>query len=276
MGDCIYCGKPAGLFKTRHKECEERYKMAWRSMVETSKNAALGLCSLENLTNELHQIAQQGFVPTGKIKNALVAGWEQAALHFLSDGNLSKEEEEKLYNFAKFFNLEQKDLDNNGFYTKVVQAGVLRDIMEGKLPTRVVLDTHLPFNFQKGETLVWVFQNVKYFESRVKHEYVGGTQGVSIRIAKGIYYRIGGFKGYPVEKTEVVHIDTGIMAVTDKHIYFHGSLRSFRIPYSKIVSFQPYSDGIGIQRDAASAKPQIFLTGDGWFVYNLVTNLARR
>jgi len=47
------------------------------------------------------------------------------------------------------------------------------------------------------------------------------------------------------------------------------------VPYSKIVSFTPYSDGIGIQRDAASAKPQTFVTGDGWFIYNLVVNLAR-
>jgi hypothetical protein len=35
-----------------------------------------------------------------------------------------------------------------------------------------------------------------------------------------------------------------------------------------------YSDGIGIQRDAASAKPEVFKTGDGWFAYNLITNLA--
>ncbi|MBE0069320.1 hypothetical protein F3K46_09925 [Thermoanaerobacterium thermosaccharolyticum] len=67
----------------------------------------------------------------------------------------------------------------------------------------------------------------------------------------------------------------GILAVTTKHIYFYGPIRSFRAPYTKIVSFAPYSDGIGIQRDAASAKPQIFLTGDGWFLYNLVINLAR-
>ncbi|MGI6285975.1 hypothetical protein SEF58_09180 [Neomoorella humiferrea] len=37
----------------------------------------------------------------------------------------------------------------------------------------------------------------------------------------------------------------------------------------------PYSDGIGIQRDAARAKPQFFITGDGWYIYNLVTNAAK-
>jgi hypothetical protein len=28
-------------------------------------------------------------------------------------------------------------------------------------------------------------------------------------------------------------------------------------------------------RDAANAKPQFFITGDGWFTYNLVTNLSQ-
>jgi len=45
--------------------------------------------------------------------------------------------------------------------------------------------------------------------------------------------------------------------------------------YEKIVSFESYEDGIGLQRDAASVKPQSFVTGDGWFTYNLITNLAQ-
>ena len=40
-------------------------------------------------------------------------------------------------------------------------------------------------------------------------------------------------------------------------------------------SFEPYEDGFGIMRDAQTAKPQTFVTGDGWFVYNLATNLAQ-
>ena len=45
--------------------------------------------------------------------------------------------------------------------------------------------------------------------------------------------------------------------------------------YDRIVSFDPYDDGFGIMRDAQSAKPQTFRTGDGWFAYNLVVNLAQ-
>jgi hypothetical protein len=49
---------------------------------------------------------------------------------------------------------------------------------------------------------------------------------------------------------------------------------AFRIPYAKIVSFEPFDNGLGIMRDGVSAKPQIFVTHDGWFSYNLVSNLA--
>ena len=35
------------------------------------------------------------------------------------------------------------------------------------------------------------------------------------------------------------------------------------------MSFDPYKDGLGIMREAQTARPQTFITGDGWFVYNL-------
>ena len=41
-----------------------------------------------------------------------------------------------------------------------------------------------------------------------------------------------------------------------------------------IVDFEPFSDGFEIMRDAQSAQPQAFKTGDGWFAFNLATNLA--
>ena len=113
---------------------------------------------------------------------------------------------------------------------------------------------------------------LKYKNGR---EYVGSSSGVSVRIAKGLYYRTGGFKGDPVDRTERIHVDTGAVVITDRNIYFAGPQKSLRVPYGKIVSFQPFNDGIPIIRDAANAKPQIFVTGDGWFTYNLVTNLAK-
>ena len=41
------------------------------------------------------------------------------------------------------------------------------------------------------------------------------------------------------------------------------------------MEFEPFSDRFGIMRDAQTAKPQVFKTGDGWFAYNLAVNLAQ-
>ena len=51
------------------------------------------------------------------------------------------------------------------------------------------------------------------------------------------------------------------------------SRRKFRVRYDRIVSFDPYDDGFGIMRDAQTAKPQTFRTGDGRFPHNLAANL---
>jgi hypothetical protein len=86
-------------------------------------------------------------------------------------------------------------------------------------------DMNLPFNFQKGEQVVWVFDEVDYLEDRTHHEYVGGSRGVSVRVMKGVYYHAGGFKGRAIDRTERVHVDTGLVAVTTKQIYFSGEKR---------------------------------------------------
>lgn len=193
----------------------------------------------------------------------------------LEDNVLEEKEEERLVLFYQHFGLSQTDLDRNGAFTRTAKAGLIREVLNGVIPDRYKLDGTLPINFQKSEQVVWVFARVKYLEDKVRRQYVGGSQGMSFKVGKGVYYRVGAFKGRSIESTERVHIDTGLLAVTSKHIYFHGTAKSFKIPYPKIVSFEPFKDGIGVMRDAQTAKPQIFVTEDGWFSYNLIANLAK-
>ncbi|MBC7347859.1 MAG: hypothetical protein H5U00_10505 [Clostridia bacterium] len=278
MGTCVYCGKPAGFLRKKHRECAEKRNRGWAEMVGLAKATALGEGpegSLEDLTDRLAGIANGSLVPPDQVREALIAGWEQAATHFLEDGNLDPQEERRLVLFAEHFGLAQNDLNKNGIYAQFVKGAVLRELMEGKVPSRFHAVGALPFNFQKSETLIWAFENVAYYEEKTRREYVGGSHGVSFRIAKGVYYRVGSFRGRPVETTERVHIDTGLLAVTTKHLYFQGRTKTFRVRLDKVVSFMPYSNGVGIQRDAATAKPQFFITGDGWFTYNLLINAAK-
>jgi hypothetical protein len=282
LGNCKYCGKPAGFFRGKHAECEEQHRQRERiiqgglqQIAAEVLSAIKGSESFDCLEKTIEKIERSSFVQSADRKALLIKGWENAVEQFLEDGILDSTEEKRLVEFKERFALSQGELDRNGALTKTAKAAVLRDIFKGIVPQRLKIDVNLPINFQKGEQMVWAFSDSKYLEDKTRRQYVGGSRGVSIRVMKGVYYRVGAFKAQAVEHTERVHIDTGWVVVTNKNIYFAGARKSIRLPYAKIVSFEPFSDGIGIMRDAATAKPQIFVTGDGWFTYNLVTNLSQ-
>lgn len=275
MGQCIYCGKPAGFLKKTHKECKQRQEQGKSEIIFLVSEVGLEGGDLRRLKSSIDQVASSSHIDTSMKKSLVVSGWERAVEAAFDDGVLTEDEESALSELKQYFSLSQQDLDRNGSFTKLVKGAVLRDILDGNLPERVRIDGSLPFNLQKTEKVVWVFQNVDYYEEKTRSRYVGGSQGVSIRIAKGLYYRAGAFKGERVQTSETIHADTGLLGVTNKHIYFAGPSKRFRINYNKIVAFEPFSDGIGVQRDVQTAKPQSFSTGDGWFTYNLITNLAQ-
>ena len=146
--------------------------------------------------------------------------------------------------------------------------------MDGKVPeSKLKIEGNLPFLFQKSEYMIWVFQNVEYYEHLTRTEYHGGSQGIGVKIAKGLYYRTSGFKGNPVKTDELQDVGKGIVALTNKQIYFSSGAKSFKVPYNKIVTLNPYEDGIGFQKDGANSKPQILRGLDSWFAYNLITKL---
>ena len=145
----------------------------------------------------------------------------------------------------------------------------------GIIPQRQNIQDRVPFNLMKSETLVWVIDAVDYLETVTRRERRGTSHGVSIRVAKGLYYRPSTFRSRPIEWEETVKADTGLLGLTTKHIHFAGNRKRFRVRYDKIVAFDPYQDGFGIMRDAQTAKPQAFRTGDGWFPYNLAANMAQ-
>lgn len=228
--------------------------------------------ALAQVEDKIASAATEGGITKTETRAMIVKAMEGAIDRALDDDFLSSEEEDALVRLTSHFRLDKDHLDIRGTWTRVVKAAVLRDLMEGKVPERMQFGGH-PFRLQKSETLIWAFENVDYSTVRTRTEFRGGYAGVSIRIAKGLYFRTGGFKGHPVQHEETVHVDTGLLGVTTRHLYFSGSSKSFRIRHSKIVTLEAYSDGVGVMREGVRAKPEFFEVGDGWFAYNLLHNI---
>ncbi|MEO8233505.1 MAG: hypothetical protein ABI638_14580 [Ignavibacteriota bacterium] len=368
MSDCIYCGKSAGLFKEKHKECEKAFQTGNENILELISIYPKNEDSLEDFQNKLSAICPKSYI-SEEVKNetilkgmltelgnfinqkkidliqlkkffeliyylnlknqlsknvsyinlitfisekisdlisvnffsqeivkietdinlvcgqlrldssfkntTLIKSLEKAIYKSLDDGVITEVEEESIKEFIDHFQLSVDKLSNSKAYSKLVKSLILRDIFNGNLPKRIQITNQVPFNLQKNETLIWLINGVDYYTDKVRREYVGRTQGVSLRIVKGVYYRLGEFKGHPVDTVEKIYLGRGILGFTNKQLYFFNSQTSFRIRYDKIISVSPSSNGFTIIKDGVTAKPQAFIDGDGWFSYNLITNLSQ-
>ena len=236
--------------------------------------------SNERQTQELKRaidlVAKMSYIGANALRPLILDGWKQAVEQALQDHVLTVQEERALYQIARQFMLSDDEMKKDGVISRVDKAVIIRNIMQGVVPEFPINDIRLPFNLQKSETVVWLFADVDYYEQRTRTRYMVGSKEVSASVAMALYLKTTEVSAEVIESEETVRVDRGILGVTTNHIYFAGANKSIRINYSNIVSFKHYSDGIGLVQDSPQVSPQEFVTDDGWFVYNLVTNLARR
>lgn len=80
----------------------------------------------------------------------------------------------------------------------------------------------------------------------------GGNQGVSFRVMKGVYYRVGAFKSESHE--EIRLIDVGNLTITNKRLIFAGKNRNVEIALKNITNIGPYNDAIVIGKSTSQRK----------------------
>lgn len=241
---CLYCCKPCGYIAKFHPSCKKnaedginKISILFRESINSpsiSNNKLKDIkCSIDNISN-LHQF------PQTVLYESIVSFWIENAERCLENGLTSEMQSLYLCELKKMYDLKTPDIDRTGIYSKVQQSDLIRIILNGELPpNNNNLFSKYPINFQKNEYTIWAFENINYLEDRIRKTYVGGSRGISVRVAKGLYVRGGSSRGQAIEEQERIHIDDGSLVVTNLNIYFVGSIKSFRIPYKK--SFRLYN-----------------------------------
>lgn len=274
MGDCIFCNKDAGFLKSKHSDCETKHINGCSALKSLLMNAFVNGIDFYTIDIQIKTILSDSFINSEKLKQIYLNAFDEAILNYLNDGVISDIEKKSVARFQQYTGLPQQVLNSNKSLEKVVQSDILQAVLNGIIPTpSITIQGSLPFMIGKDEKTLWVFREVELVEQKIKREFVGRSQGMSFRVMKGVYYRVGGFKGSPIETIQMISIGRGILVLTDKTIYYNCPQKSLKIPFKKLISIEPYSDGVGFQKDGASSKP-FFLKGiDSWFTYNLITNI---
>lgn len=274
MGDCIYCNKDAGFLKSKHSDCETKHNSGCSALKLILKNAFVNGIDFYTLDKQIKTILSESYINSEKLKQIYLIAFDEAILNYLYDGVITDNEKKTVARFQQYTGLSQQVLNSNKSLEKVVQSDILQAVLNGIIPKpSITIQGALPFMIGKDEKILWVFRDVELVEQKVKREFRGRSHGVSFRVMKGVYYRVGEFRGAPIETTQMLSVGRGVLVLTDKTIYYNCQQKSLKIPYKKLISIEPYSDGVGFQKDGASSKP-FFLKGmDSWFTYNLITNL---
>lgn len=277
MGKCRYCGKDAGLFHSRHPDCEERHVNGVTRIKEILSECFRNKEDFYLHQNELQTLRRDAFVPDCLIEDLYCEALDEAIDRYLDDGIIDRNEEWAVARFVQFTGLPQQRLNAKRSLERMVQSKVLEDLFNGRVPApKITVAGDFPFMLGKGEHLLWLFRNVTLQMQKVRRETVGRTRGMSVRVCRGVYYRTGGFRGHPVETTYMERIGSGSVCITDKNLYFHCPGKTLKIPFSKIISIESYSNGLALQKEGDREKPMFFENLDSWFCYNVISNMKKQ
>jgi hypothetical protein len=112
-------------------------------------------------------------------------------------------------------------------------------------------------NLKVGETIQACVPNTTLMEPRAVRRYQAGSRGVSIRVMKGLSFRVGGYAGQSESHEELRSIDVGTLVLTNERLLFVGSKRTTNIRLADLVTVEAYADALRISRQG-KAKPEFY------------------
>ena len=132
-----------------------------------------------------------------------------------------------------------------------------------------------PIILKKNEVCYATIMGAQFWEDRAVRKTGGGYGGFGFRVAKGVTFRVGKFGATGESHMERRHIDTGNLTVTNKRVVFVGNHKNIDFTLDKVLSVEPFSDGIGISR-SNKQKTEYFIGGfDGLTVKAVIEGAIR-
>lgn len=155
----------------------------------------------------------------------------------LDDDVLTEEEERQLFRLADALGVDIQDLPAGDMaaFEELVIAG----LNDGRLPA-----VDVPIMLKAGEVGRATFDVALMKEVPVR-EMRGGSHGVSIRVARGVSYRVGQARARSVVVgTQMQVQDVGVLTVTNQRAMFTGEKRTLEFRYDKLVGMEQFTDGL--------------------------------
>lgn len=200
---------------------------------------------------KLTEIQKEFGLSENDIKNINKNSINSVFIDVTSDKRITGDEKKVLEKLLNHFNLSVDDVafsqdSFNKYYTLAL-------IDKGILPTISNAENTVNIIFKEDEVLHWAvagyFLKRKKITTRVNY---GGFTG-SVRIMKGLSYRVGSVGVQRVSSEILDREDSGMFYVTNQRIGYMGYRKQFSFPFKKIGALELRGDGLHIFKDGKEA-----------------------
>lgn len=168
---------------------------------------------------------------------------------FEADKELDGAEINTLQIVQDTFGLTDEDIRYNERVRPYIYAYAIKK--EGRLPSVDFKIVGGDIILKKGEVVHFADKAVLKELKTINLGYEGGSQGVSIRIAKGISYRVGSHRGHIIKEDRFVETSHGNLIITNQRLFlypFPGNM-PLSIPLTKILSYHCYKNGVEVYKE---------------------------
>jgi len=219
---------------------------------------------------------------TGKLKKEQIERLRESIWNALSDGRITDQELQYINSFYLESELSQEDFNNlrTEIFVQVIKQAIAdRRVVESELNSIEHLIDRLEISpdlkawaqgqiqyysmfaliesgaplpqgspngliLQKGEICHVSLPAVLVEERVVSRNYQGASRGVSLRLVKGVSFRVGQQRGQMVAQSGIVPISDGYFVITNKRLVFSGDRKSVTTPIVNLVDLHVFADGI--------------------------------
>jgi hypothetical protein len=188
-------------------------------------------------------------------ETAALAAIQAASTSATADRRYTNEEQAYVIGLAKSLGVTIK-------YDQPTAALVSRFRLMGQIEDGEMPSVGVSILLQRGEVCHFsgaaAHHEIKTVTQRIN--YSGPT--ASIRIMKGVRWRLGSIAVQKMTTDVMTQLDAGHLYVTSKRVFFDGAKRNISIPLGKITNFIVFKDGLQIEKE--TGKDPYFLGASDW------------
>jgi len=281
VGQCDLCGASAGIFKSRHSQCELKAESLKHDLCDLVREGTLAGNPFEALYTEAATKIEENRMPITYFGEAMLQGANDAAIQIAQKSPIPDEELTRLVQLLQGFGYLAQNRDEivrRRLYGMAF-AGMSNTLWQVQNDRQPYFDGvgASTFNLKRGEEPIYSAGKVTYAEERTVNTGSRSYGGVSLPLGAGAYYHIGGSQGKKV--SGLLPLDVGQVLITSQSLYFGGQTRTLRISLARVLRYEPYVDGVGVCE--SSGPPKVFVPDysgmdTGWFFFNLLSTLTHK